>query len=127
MLPFCLDEGVGVIPWSPLARGILTRDWGSTTERSESDEYGKKLYRQAVDADREIVDAVKTVAEKHGVPRAQVALAWVLKNDAVTAPIVGVTKPHHLTDAVAAADLQLTEEDAELLEQPYLPHNPEGF
>jgi aryl-alcohol dehydrogenase-like predicted oxidoreductase len=127
MLPYCLDQGVGVIPWSPLARGRLTRDWDSKTERSETDQYAKSLYRQALDADREVVEAVATVAEKHGVSRAQVALAWVLRNDAVTAPIVGVTKPHHLTDAVHAAELELTDEDVELLEQPYLPRSPEGF
>jgi 1-deoxyxylulose-5-phosphate synthase len=116
MLPFCLDQGVGVIPWSPLARGRLTRPWHSTTSRSQTDEYGKNLYS---DEDEAIVDAVARVASTRGVPPAQVALAWVLAQPAVSAPIVGATKPHHLDDAVAALDLTLTQVELDQLTSPY--------
>jgi aryl-alcohol dehydrogenase-like predicted oxidoreductase len=116
MLPFCLDQGVGVIPWSPLARGRLTRPWHSTTSRSQTDEYGKNLYS---DEDEAIVDAVARVASARGVPPAQVALAWVLAQPAVSAPIVGATKPHHLDDAVAALDLTLSQVELEQLTSPY--------
>jgi aryl-alcohol dehydrogenase-like predicted oxidoreductase len=116
MLPFCLDQGVGVIPWSPLARGRLTRPWHSTTSRSQTDEYGKNLYS---DEDEAIVDAVARVASARGVPPAQVALAWVLAQPAVSAPIVGATKSHHLDDAVAALDLTLTQVELEQLTSPY--------
>ena len=94
MLPLCLDQGVGVIPWSPLARGRLTREWDAETARAETDEFGKSLYR---DEDRTIVETVATVAERRGLSRAQVALAWLLHQPAVTSPIVGVTKPLHLS------------------------------
>src|SRR3954462_5488051 len=107
MLPLCLDEGIGVIPWSPLARGRLTRDWDASTARSESDRFGSSLYS---DDDRRIVDAVAKIAESRGVSRAQVALAWVLRQPAVTAPIVGATKPGHLEDAIAAVDLELSDD-----------------
>ena len=127
MHPYCLDEGVGVLPWSPLARGRLTREWGTTTARSETDVFGKKLYRQTEDTDRKVVDAVGAVAEERGVPRAQVALAWMLHKPAVTAPIVGVTKDHHLTDAVAAVDLALSTEEITRLEEHYVPHASEAF
>ena len=127
MHPYCLDEGVGVLPWSPLARGRLTREWGTTTARSETDVFGKKLYRQTEDTDRKVVDAVGAVAEERGVPRAQVALAWMLHKPAVTAPIVGVTKDHHLTDAVAAVDLALSDEEITRLEEHYVPHASEAF
>ena len=116
MLPFCLDQGVGVIPWSPLARGRLTRPWHSTTSRSQTDEYGKNLYS---DEDEAIVDAVARVASARGVPPAQVALAWVLAQPAVSAPIVGATKSHHLDDAVATLDLTLTQVELEQLTSPY--------
>src|SRR5665811_903384 len=116
MLPFCLDQGVGVIPWSPLARGRLTRPWHSTTSRSQTDEYGKNLYS---DEDEAIVDVVARVASARGVPPAQVALAWVLAQPAVSAPIVGATKSHHLDDAVAALDLTLTQVELEQLTSPY--------
>jgi aryl-alcohol dehydrogenase (NADP+) len=119
MLPLCADMGVGVIPWSPLARGRLTRDWDATTARTETDEFGSSLYR---DEDKAIVDTVARVAERRGVPRAQVALAWLLAQPAVTSPIVGVTKPQHLTDAVAAVDLALTEDEVEELGADYTPH-----
>ena len=124
MLPLCADEGVGVIPWSPLARGKLTRDWDAATNRSEKDEFGKTLYR---DSDERIVQAVARVAEGRGVPRAQVALAWVARNPVVVAPIVGATKPHHLDDALAALELELTEEEVAELEAPYEPHEVVGF
>src|SRR6195952_382399 len=103
MHPYCLDQGVGVIPWSPLARGRLTRDWDATTARTESDEFGRRLYS---DDGRRIVDAVAKTAESRGISRAQVALAWLLRQPAVTAPIVGATKPQHLEDAIAAVDVQ---------------------
>ncbi|HEU5038437.1 MAG TPA: aldo/keto reductase [Nocardioides sp.] len=119
MLPLCADQGVGVIPWSPLARGRLTRDWDEGTARSETDEFGKTLYR---DEDRAIVEAVARVADRRGVSRAQVALAWLLHQPVVTSPIVGVTKPHHLADAVAAVDLALSEPELEELSAGYLPH-----
>lgn len=124
MLPLCLDQGVGVIPWSPLARGRLTRDWDETTERSQTDEFGKSLYAEA---DRTIVEQVAAVAEARGVPRAQVALAWVLNHPAVTAPIIGASKPGHIADAVAAVDLQLTEDEVAQLEAAYTPRAIAGF
>jgi aryl-alcohol dehydrogenase-like predicted oxidoreductase len=122
MLPLCADQGIGVIPWSPLARGRLTRDWDEVTERSESDRYSQYLYRHTADADRAVVEAVARVAAERGVPRAQVALSWVAGRPGITAPIVGATKPHHLDDAVAALDLALTSEEVALLEAPYVPH-----
>ncbi len=127
MLPYCADQGVGVLPWSPLARGRLTRDWDATTERSVNDNFGSRLYRQAEEADRRVAAAVASVAEERGVSRAQVALAWLLHQPAVTAPIVGVTKPHHLADAVAAVDLRLSADELARLEADYVPHRPEGF
>ncbi len=127
MHPFCLDQGVGVLPWSPLARGRLTRDWDATTTRSESDHFGGVLYKQAEESDRKIVDAVAAVAGERGVPRAQVALAWMLEKQAVTAPIVGATKPEHVTDAVAALELQLSDDEMRRLEEHYVPHTPEAF
>jgi 1-deoxyxylulose-5-phosphate synthase len=124
MLPLCLDEGVGVIPWSPLARGRLTRDWEATTRRSEADQFGRSLYS---DDDRRIVDAVAKIAESRGVSRAQVALAWLLRQPAVTAPIVGATKPEHLEDAIAAVDVELSDDETAQLEGPYSPREPAGF
>ena len=110
MLPLCADQGVGVLPWSPLARGRLTRDWDTATSRAQTDEFGATLYR---DEDRSIVETVSAVAERRGVSRAQVALAWLLCQPAVTSPIVGVTKPQHLADAVAAVDLVLSGDEVE--------------
>ncbi|MEO3926397.1 aldo/keto reductase [Micromonosporaceae bacterium B7E4] len=127
MLPFCLDQGVGVLPWSPLARGRLTRDWEVSTARSETDNFGGTLYKQAEEADRRVVGAVAEVAGALGVPRAQVALAWLLHQPAVTAPIVGATKPEHITDAVAAVELSLGEDELRRLGEHYVPHAPEGF
>jgi aryl-alcohol dehydrogenase-like predicted oxidoreductase len=127
MLPFCLDQGLGVLPWSPLARGRLTRDPDVTTKRSETDRFGSTLYRQAEESDRAITDALAAVAKERGVTRAQVALAWLLHKPAVTAPIVGVTKEDHLSDAVAAVDLRLSDDELRRLEEHYVPRAPEGF
>ncbi|WP_345641642.1 aldo/keto reductase [Streptomyces tremellae] len=124
MLPFCADQGVGVIPWSPLARGRLTRPWDAQTARSDTDEFGKTLYHPE---DRTVVERVIDLAAKHGVPPAQIALAWVAQRPAVTSPIVGVTRPQQLTDAVAALDLELGEDETALLEEPYQPHGVAGF
>jgi aryl-alcohol dehydrogenase-like predicted oxidoreductase len=127
MHPYCLDSGVGVIPWSPLARGTLTRPWNSSTARTETDVFGQTLYHQTEASDRKIVDAVAVVADARGIPRARVALAWVAQQDAVTAPIVGATKPNHLDDAAAAVELVLTDDELAQLEQHYAPHAVEGF
>jgi 1-deoxyxylulose-5-phosphate synthase len=124
MLPFCADQGVGVIPWSPLARGRLTRPWDTATSRSETDEFGRSLYR---DEDRDIVARVADLAGKRSVSPAQIALAWLLHNPAVTSPIVGVTKPQHLADAVAALDVELSADEVSYLEEPYEPHQVAGF
>ena len=124
MLPLCAEEGVAVIPWSPLARGRLTRDWDEASARSETDEFGKTLY---VDGDRKVAQAVAEVAKARGVPRAQVALAWVLRKDEITAPIVGASKPGHIEDAVAALELELTDDEIAKLEAPYEPHGVAGF
>src|SRR4051794_30243501 len=126
MLPLCADQGIGVLPWSPLARGRLTRPWDEATERSRTDEFGKTLYDTA-SSDRTVVDRVAEVAEARGVPRAQVALAWLLHQPVVTAPIVGAGKPHHLEDAVAAVGLRLDAEEVARLEEPYVPHEVAGF
>jgi len=127
MLPFCQDQKIAVIPWSPLARGRLTRDWDEQTARTESDEFGKTLYRQAEDSDRKIIDAVGRLAKEHGVPRAQIATAWILQKSAITAPIIGASRPGHLSDAVAALAVKLTPEEVAMLEEPYVPHRVEGF
>ncbi|MFJ9411345.1 aldo/keto reductase [Streptomyces sp. NPDC101393] len=124
MLPLCADRGIGVIPWSPLARGRLTRDWDVTSARSGTDEFGKRLYQ---DGDRHIVEAVARIAEARGLPRARIALAWLASRPAVTAPIVGVTKAHHWDDALAALDIELTPEEVQQLEAPYVPHAVAGF
>ena len=124
MLPLCLDQGVGVIPWSPLARGMLTRDSSASTARAETDEFGKTLYGTA---NTEILTAVARIAEARCVTRAQVALAWVARHPAVSAPIVGATKPQHLTDAIAAVEITLTDEEARELEAPYTPQPVYGF
>jgi 1-deoxyxylulose-5-phosphate synthase len=119
MLPLCQDQGVGVIPWSPLARGRLTRPWDTRTARSETDEFGRSLYR---DEDRAVVEKVLAVAERRGVAPAQVGLAWLLAQPAVTSPIVGITDPQHLADALAAADLELTSDEVAELGVDYVPH-----
>ena len=124
MMPLCVDQGVGVIPWSPLARGRLTRDWDNATSRSETDEFGKGLYKPE---DRVIVERVAEVARELGAPRAQVALAWVLSKSFVSSPIVGATKEGHIDDAIAACELQLSAEHVARLEEPYTPHESVGF
>jgi len=126
MLPLCLDQGIAVVPWSPLARGRLTREWDDVSERTKSDVFGRTLYTQAVDADKQIVAEVARIAKARGVPRAQVALAWVIQKRGVTAPIIGASKPQHLTDAVAALSLNLTDEEIKALEAPYIPHRVSG-
>jgi 1-deoxyxylulose-5-phosphate synthase len=129
MIPLCADQGIGVIPWSPLARGRLARpwdEWGST-DRAGTDEFGKTLYARTEPADRAVVDRLGEVADARGLPRAQVALAWMLAKPAVTSPIIGATKPHHLEDAVAALSIKLTPQEIARLEEPYVPHPVLGF
>ena len=113
------DEGVGSIPYSPVAKGRLTRPWGERTARFDNDPVGRRFDSES---DRPVVEAVQQVAEARGLPMAQIALAWVYRNPVVTAPIVGPTKPHHLSDAVAALDVRLTDDEVEILESPYGPH-----
>jgi aryl-alcohol dehydrogenase-like predicted oxidoreductase len=127
MIPLCEDRGIGVIPWSPLARGRLARPWGENTNRSESDQFANLLYNRQEDADRAVAQRVGEIAEQRSVPRAQVALAWLLAKPAVTAPIVGATKEHHLDDAVAALDLRLDEAEVARLEEAYVPHERAGY
>ncbi len=124
MLPLCADQGVGVIPWSPLARGRLTRAGGSTTARSGTDEFGKTLYGSA---DGAIIERVADIALRRGVPMAQIALAWVARHPTVSAPIVGATKAHHLDDAVASVEIELTADEVRELEQPYTPQPVSGL
>jgi 1-deoxyxylulose-5-phosphate synthase len=123
MLPLCVDQGVGVIPWSPLARGFLagnrTRDKGGQTARAKSDEYAHKMYYS--DSDFEIAERVGQLAAQHNVPNAQIAMAWLLHKAAITAPIIGASKPGHLEDAIAALDIALTADDIAALEAPYQP------
>jgi aryl-alcohol dehydrogenase-like predicted oxidoreductase len=128
MLPLCEEEGIGVIPWSPLARGHLARPWGDPGGgRAARDEYGKALYRGTEEADHAVVDRLGEVAQAKGAPRSQVALAWMLHRSAVTAPIIGASKPLHLDDAVAALSLILSPNEIADLEAPYVPHPVLGF
>jgi aryl-alcohol dehydrogenase-like predicted oxidoreductase len=127
MLPLCRDQGVGVIPWSPLARGRLARDWNAASARAETDAFGRSLYAETLEADRKVVEALGAVAVRLGLPRAQVALAWVLQQPGVTAPIVGATRLEQLDDAVAALGVTLSAEDVAELEKPYVPHAVVGF
>jgi aryl-alcohol dehydrogenase (NADP+) len=124
MLPLCADQGIGVIPWSPLARGRLARPWDASTARSETDEFGRMLYQED---DKAIADRVGEVAAQRGVSRAEVALAWVLSRPVVTAPIVGATKLAQLDDAINAVELELSEAEIATLEEPYAPHDIVGF
>jgi aryl-alcohol dehydrogenase (NADP+) len=126
MLGLCADQGIAVLPWSPLARGKLTRPWDEATNRSETDAFGKTLYDTAA-SDRVIVERVAEIAGERGISRAQVGLAWLYAKRAVTAPIVGATKPQHLDDAVAATQLVLTVEEIARLEEPYVPHAVSGI
>jgi 1-deoxyxylulose-5-phosphate synthase len=127
MMRVCAAEGIGVIPWSPLARGRLTRPWGSETKRSETDQFGKGLYAASEEADKQVTGRVGEIAERRGVPMAQVALAWMLTKPYITSPIVGATKPHHLEDAAAAVGLKLSAEEVRSLEERYVPHPTLGF
>jgi 1-deoxyxylulose-5-phosphate synthase len=122
MMPLCAAEGIAVVPWSPLARGRLTRPWDTETARTRTDEYGNKLYETAIEADRRVVAQVAAIAAARGVTSAQVALAWVAQKPFVTAPIVGASKPHHLSDALAALTLHLEAAEIAKLEAPYVPH-----
>ena len=127
MVPLCLDQGIGVIPWSPLARGRLARGPDETSNRLETDRFGKFLYRRSAEADRLVIEEVGKIAAERGLPRAQVALGWLLAKPGVTAPIVGATKPGQLSDAVAALEVVLTAEEISRLEAPYIPHAVAGF
>nr|AGU10825.1 Aldo/keto reductase family [uncultured organism] len=128
MLPLCAAKNIGVIPWSPLARGRLARPWGSNTGRSETDGFARVLYNAQTEAsDKGVVDAVAAVAAARGVPMAQIALAWVMAKTPVSAPIVGASKPEQLDDAIAAMSLNLTADEIAALEAPYLPHEVLGF
>jgi aryl-alcohol dehydrogenase-like predicted oxidoreductase len=126
MLPLCAAEGVGVIPWSPLARGLLTRAPDESSSRRDVDEVTRRLYTASAQADHAVIERVGEVAQQLGRPRAQVALAWLLSRPQVTAPIIGATKTHHLDDAVAALSLSLSTEDVARLEEPYAPHRVAG-
>ncbi|MFN8624486.1 MAG: aldo/keto reductase [Candidatus Binatia bacterium] len=127
MLPLCADQGVGVIPWSPLARGRLARDWSATTCRTENDAIALRMYQNAENQDRKVVEIVARIADEHHVPRALVALAWLLARPGITAPIVGATKPAHLATAIAALDFSLTEDESAALEAAYVPHPVAGI
>ena len=123
MIPFCADRSVGLLPWSPLARGILARGPDAATARATTDEYARSLYGAGLsEGDRAIVAAVQKVAAARGVPPAQIALAWLCQRPCVVAPIVGASKPHHIEDAVAALALKLGAEEIAALEAPYVPH-----
>lgn len=127
MLPLCAAEGIGVIPWSPMARGRLTRDWAEASRRSDTDLVAKEMYTATEASDRLVAERVKQVAEARGIPRAQVALAWVLQKSVVTAPIIGAAKFSHVDDAVQALKVRLTKEELALLESAYVPHPVAGF
>jgi aryl-alcohol dehydrogenase (NADP+) len=122
MIPLCRAEGLGLIPWSPLARGLLARNRQTGTVRSRTDDFAKTLYSKTSESDDKVIAGVQTVATAHGVPPARIALAWLLHKPGVTAPIVGASKPQHLEDAVAAVDLKLTTDEIKKLEEPYVPH-----
>ncbi len=128
MMGLCRAEGIGVIPWSPLARGRLARpSGGEGTKRNEMDVVATNLYSRTEEADRKVIARLGELAEKRALPRAQIALAWLLAKPGVTAPIVGATKPHHLEDAVAALSVHLTAEEIAAIEEPYVPHSVLGF
>jgi aryl-alcohol dehydrogenase-like predicted oxidoreductase len=128
MMPLCQAEGVGVIPWSPLARGRLAREWqAEPTRRFETDQFGKTLYAKTEDADKKVIERLGELARRRGLTRAVLALAWMLNKPFVTAPIVGATKPNHLPDAIAALAVRLTEDETAFLEEPYVPHPVLGF
>ncbi|KJK18120.1 alcohol dehydrogenase [Burkholderiaceae bacterium 16] len=127
MLPLCAAEGIAVMPWSPLARGRLTRPWQAGSAREESDAFGRSLYRHTEEADRKVVEQVHAIAQARGVPPAQVAMAWLAQKPGITSPILGASKPNHIEDAVGALSLGLTGAEVAALEAPYVPHAPVGF
>ncbi|HDK6911540.1 TPA: aldo/keto reductase [Klebsiella pneumoniae] len=127
MLPLCEDQGVGVIPWSPMARGRLTRDWSVTSRRTQNDAFALKMYENATLLDKPVIDVVASIAEKHAVPRAHVAIAWLLSKSVITAPIIGATKPEHLSTAISALDFSLSDAEITELEARYLPHPVDGI
>lgn len=127
MLPLCIDQGIGLIPWSPVARGKLARPWGEVTNRTDGDEYGRTLYDAGGDANPRINAAVETIARARGVKMVQVALAWVLQKQPVAAPIVGATKLSHISDAVGALDIELTADEIKSLEAPWKATGHMGF
>ena len=127
MLPLCAAEGIGVIPWSPQARGRLTRDWNVISTRSETDEAVDRLFAKTAEADKKVTDRVAEVAAARGVSRAQIALAWLLAKPVITAPIVGATKLQHLDDAIASVRVKLSNDEIASLEEPYVPHAVVGF
>jgi 1-deoxyxylulose-5-phosphate synthase len=128
MMSLCKAEGIGVIPWSPLARGRLTRPWNSeTTKRTETDQFSKAIYTKTEEADKKVVDRLNELSNKRNTPMATLALAWMLSKPVITSPIIGATKPNHLTDAVAALSIKLTPEEITALEEPYVPHPVLGF
>jgi 1-deoxyxylulose-5-phosphate synthase len=122
MVPLCRAEGLGLIPWSPLARGMLARKRQADTVRSRTDDFAKRLYGSTAEADDRVIARVQALAEAHGVPPARIALAWLLHKPAVTSPIVGTSKPQHIEDAVGALSIKLTAQDIASLEEPYVPH-----
>jgi aryl-alcohol dehydrogenase-like predicted oxidoreductase len=128
MLGLCQSEGIGVTPWSPLARGRLARPWSDTppTKRAKTDAFAKTLYDQTVDMDKPVIDRVQEVAKARGVPAAQIAMAWLLRKPVVTSPIVGATKPHHLDDAIGALSIALSDDEVTRLEEVYRPHPSTG-
>jgi aryl-alcohol dehydrogenase-like predicted oxidoreductase len=126
MLPQCADQGIGVIPWSPLARGRLTRDWDRSSRRSQNDDFAQKMYDRTEQQDEKVLQVVKQIAEAHGVPRGHVALAWLLSKPVITAPIVGATKAQHLAEAIDSLNFNLSEEEIKALEESYVPHPVEG-
>lgn len=127
MIPLCLDQGVGLMPWSPMARGRLTRPYGQQTERTKTDVSGQSFYQATEAEDGRVIDVVEQIAGGRGVPMAQIALAWVLAKRGVSAPIVGASKATQLDDAIAALELVLSEEEVKHLEAPYVPHAVTGF
>ncbi len=129
MLPLCKEEGIGVIPWSPLARGHLARPWPkqSDTERAKTDSFGKTLYEKTEETDKKVVDVVTKIAKERGISQAQVSLAWLLSKPAVTAPIVGTTKMAHLKEALGVVSVKLTDDEIKRLEEKYVPHEVTGI
>lgn len=127
MLPLCEAEGVGVMPWSPLARGRLARPWGEVTTRSKTDDFAQVLYSKTEDADRKVVEALSQLASDRNLPMAQIALAWLLHKSAVTSPIIGASKARQLDDAISSLNITLSEDEIKQLEAPYIPHEVVGF